>query len=493
MRFQQRCFSYGLGALGRMLALSLLPATACAQTRGSNPASAARTPVPGAPPGVTAFVGVSVIPMDTERVLANQTVLVEGGRITALGATGQVKVPAGATRIDGKGQYLIPGLADMHAHLPSMEDMLDGRVIDTTAVGSRLFLWLANGVTTIRAMDYIRPEDGPVALRMRARAAAGRLWSPRIYTAGRWQLDPRASIVSQVAAYKAAGYDLIKVRDEPPKVWDSLTKAARQVGIPFAGHIPERGIELDQGLQAGYASIEHLTKYLEYLLAGREGRPRAGAQVDATFLAALRQQLDLSKIPAIAAATQRAGVWNTPTQALAENVTLETSGETLLQWPELQYLSPAARKRATSWAQNKPPTTAGDIIISLAGGTLGARRQLIKALQDSGAGLLLGSDAPAGLLMPGFGVHRELAALVRAGLTPYQALLTGTRNVAQYFGTLEETGTVAVGKRADLVLLRENPLSDIENTAHPAGVMVGGRWLAREAIDRRLAELVGKL
>ena len=96
-------------------------------------------------------------------------------------------------------------------------------------------------------------------------------------------------------------------------------------------------------------------------------------------------------------------------------------------------------------------------------------------------------------MVPGFAVPRELAALVRAGLTPYQALVTGTRNPAEYFGTLDSAGTVAVGKRADLVLLAGNPLADVRHTAHPAGVMFGGRWLPRAEIDRRLAALEGKV
>jgi adenine deaminase len=109
--------------------------------------------------------------------------------------------------------------------------------------------------------------------------------------------------------------------------------------------------------------------------------------------------------------------------------------------------------------------------------------QVVNALQDAGAGLLLGADMT--LESPGFAVHRELELLVLAGLTPYQALATGTRNVAVYLGTQDSTGTVAVGKRADLVLVDGNPLTDIRYTAGPAGAMVGGRWLARAELDAR--------
>jgi hypothetical protein len=185
----------------------------------------------------------------------------------------------------------------------------------------------------------------------------------------------------------------------------------------------------------------------------------------------------------IAAATQRAHVWNTPTQfRIAELSAPDVRFDTVKQWPELRYFPAEPRKK---WLQEKEIGRGGDGRLI----TRSLTRPLIKGLQDAGAGLLLGTDAGVDFSVHGFSVHRELEALVRAGLTPYQALLTGTRNVAVFFQTLDESGTVAVGKRADLVLLTGNPLVDIRHTAQPAGVMIGGRWLPRSEIDRRLAEL----
>ena len=119
---------------------------------------------------------------------------------------------------------------------------------------------------------------------------------------------------------------------------------------------------------------------------------------------------------------------------------------------------------------------------------LALRRKLIKALHDGGVPFALGSDAPQTWNVPGFSAHRELGAIVAAGLTPYQALRTGTANVGTYFGTAATTGTVAAGKRADLVLLDANPLTDIGNSSRIAGVMVNGRWLSKADIDKRLAD-----
>src|SRR5262249_23613845 len=109
-------------------------------------------------------------------------------------------------------------------------------------------------------------------------------------------------------------------------------------------------------------------------------------------------------------------------------------------------------------------------------------RGLVKALQDSGAGLLSGTDFPLTR-----SIAEELEILVAYKLTPYQALATSTRNVAAFFGTLETTGTIGVGKRADLVLLDGNPLESIKNIENPIGVMLGGQWLSREDFARRLA------
>ncbi len=119
---------------------------------------------------------------------------------------------------------------------------------------------------------------------------------------------------------------------------------------------------------------------------------------------------------------------------------------------------------------------------------IAVRRRIIKALQDAGAGLLLGSDAPQVWNVPGFSIHRELATYVASGLTPYEALATGTRNVATYLNR-PDGGTVRQGARADLVLLDANPLENIANTRRIAGVIVAGRWIPKTEIDRRLAAL----
>lgn len=386
--------------------------------------------------GGTAFVDVAVIPMDRERVLIGQTVLVQGNRITAMGPAGRVRVPAGLTRVDGRGKFLIPGLADMHTHL-GLFGLQPERVLP---------ILVANGITTLRNVDY---TGGEYFLKLRARVAAREILGPRIYTSGFLSGETKDSSTDQlVRSYKEAGYDFIKIHDGyVGEELDSLAVAAHRAGIPFMGHVYD---SLERILPVGSASMEHLIGY----------------PAD-----------DPTRLRALAVATQRAGVWNCPTQVLVE-IFPTVSDDSINQWPEARYLTDETRERIKNW---QGPG-------SVSGLTRDASRQVIKALQDAGAGLLSGTDTP--IAIPGFSLHHELQGFVLAGLTPYQALTTSTRNVAAYFGTLNESGTVAVGKRADLVLLRGNPLVDIRNTTQPAGVMLNGRWLAQAALDRMEADWV---
>jgi imidazolonepropionase-like amidohydrolase len=437
-------------------------------------ALAGPTDPPAQSDAVTAFVGVTVIPMDRERRLAGQTVLVRGDRIVEIGPSARVKVPEGSARVDGSGKYLIPGLAEMHAHIPG------GQASDS-AVERTLFMYVAGGLTTVRGM-----LGHPRHLELRDRAARGELLSPTIYAAGPSlngnSIPDPAAAARTVEEQKAAGYDLLKIHPGVSRAaFDSLAATAHRVGIPFAGHVPEE-VGLARAIEAGYATIEHLDGYIEAML--REGAP-VTAEQSAFFGLNLGEHLDESKLAGLVAATRKAGVWNVPTQVLLENLVLVGSAEELAQRPEMRYVAP---QTLAQWAEVKNGMLAetGSTAAS-ARRTIETRRRLIKALHAAGAGLLLGSDAPQIYNVPGFSTHRELESLVAAGLTPYQALETGTRNIARYFGTERETGTIEKGKRADLVLLDADPLADIRNTTRRAGVMLRGRWLPQAEIERRRA------
>lgn len=426
------------------------------------------------PPRRYAFINVSVVPMDRDRVLSGQTVIVEGDRITAVGATGSVAVPADAVRIEGRGKFLIPGLAEMHAHIPP------GRQVADSTIERVLALFALNGVTTVRGM-----LGDPRHLPLRDRAARGELLSPTIYSSspsvnGNTMRTPAAAADS-VTTYRRAGYDFLKIHPGLSReVFDTIAATAKRVGIRFAGHVP-LDVGIERAIEAGYWSVDHFDGVMEGLVPAT--RPFTAAE-DGFFGLGLIDRADERRIPVLAAKAKAAGVWVVPTETLMRHIVGNYSVDEMRGWPELKYMTAG---EVAGWVR----TTAamrGDTTVSAASKAryLGFRNRLIKEFHRAGVGFLLGSDAPQVWNVPGFSLRRELRYLVDAGLTPFQALESGTRNVAVYFGTEAATGTIAAGKRADLVLLDGNPLQDIANVGRQSGVMVRGRWLDQAEIASRL-------
>jgi imidazolonepropionase-like amidohydrolase len=426
-----------------------------------------------------AFVNVSVIPMDRDRVLSGQTVVVEGDRITAVGESAKIKVPAGATRIDGAGKFLIPGLAEMHAHIPP------GNQVADSTIERILELFAVTGVTTVRGM-----LGHPRHLPLRDRAARGEILSPTIYTSGPslngGSMTTGLAAADSVEKYQREGYDLLKVHPGIRRgVFDTIAATAKRVGIRFAGHVPlEVGIE--HAIELGYWSVDHLDGFMEGLVPEN----RAFSAEEAGFFGAgLVMRADENRIPMLAAKAKAAGVWMVPTETLMRHVLGNYPTDEMRNWPEMKYWSKAG---VQAWVNQTNQMRGQGLPAAQRARYLDLRNKLIKGLHRAGVGFLLGSDAPQVWNVPGFSLWRELRYLVDAGLTPYQALETGTRNVAVYFGTEDRTGTVAVGKRADLILLDGNPLADIGMVGRQSGVMVRGRWLDRGEIARRLTVLAAK-
>ena len=405
-----------------------------------------------------AFTDVTVVPMDGARHLANRTVLVRAGRIEAIGPAASLPVPADALVIAGRGRWLMPGLADMHVHLH------DERLLP---------IFLANGVTTVRNM-WGRPDH----LALRDRIDAGTLPGPTIVTAGpiydgEPPVWPDSTVVTDaaaaerlVAAQCAAGYDFVKVYDNlAPAAYHGLVATARGRGVPVAGHVP-RAVGLRGVLAAGQASIEHLSGYVSPLgrvtPAVEELGPRG-----------------------VAEATAAAGAWNCPTLVLRERMVSVAEAEALLAQPEMRFVPAWVRAlwdaQTDDTIRRAPAEDWGRV---RRGNAL--RTELVRALRDAGARLLLGTDTPNRLVTPGFALHEELRHLVAAGLTPYEALRAGTADAAAFLGEGGVWGTVAPGARADLLLLDGDPLADVAHAARPAGVMARGRWLPRAQLARML-------
>ena len=399
--------------------------------------------------GTFAFTNVNVVPMTSETVLANQTVVVQNGRITALGPAASIKVPAGATRIEGRGKYIMPGLAEMHGHIPGQNVPFAERVS---------FLYVAGGVTTVRGM-----QGHPNQFELRKRVQAGELIGPRMFLSspplsGNNVADV-ATAETMVRNYKSAGYDLLKIHEGlRPEVYDKIVATAREVNIPFGGHVPN-DVGVVNALRAKQTSIDHLDNYVDVI----------SSEMD---IAALVDQ------------TVKAGVAQVPTMPLWEVLRGLHDPATMMDRAELRYM-PA--QMVEGW-RNQVTNIRGQTNPQNAAREIDLRNKLLKAMSDAGAFLLLGSDAPQLFSVPGFSVQREMETWAQAGISPYKILQAGTTSVAKYLNDEANSGTVAVGKRADLLLLDANPLQDVRNVARKSGVMFNGRWLPWTEIEKKLLE-----
>jgi imidazolonepropionase-like amidohydrolase len=266
------------------------------------------------------------------------------------------------------------------------------------------------------------------------------------------------------------GYDFVKVYDHlTPETYQAIIETARENEIPVFGHVPF-AIGLDGVLASGQTTIEHLTGYID---------------PDAAEFIIPEDQLD-----EYAVKTLEAGVWNCVTLSEYPKSKETPEGfERLQNQPGMAYVSPGTRMFSPFLylIASKTHTYEGadypERIAEL-------NRRMVAALHEAGAGILLGTDAAQSYHIPGFAIHEELAYLVEAGLSPYEALEAGTRNAALAMDKSDEFGTVEVGKRADLILLEANPLEDVGNVQKREGVMVRRRWLAEDQLQSMLGGLV---
>lgn len=459
------------------------PANAFSQRASGKPSVTATTEA------VTAFINVNVIPMDRERVLKNQTVIVRAGRIGELGDAAKVKVPAGAVRIDGRGKYLMPGLIDMHTHLFSDDEYPD------SIAGDELAIMVANGVTTSRLMI-----GTPEHLALREKVAKGELLGPTLFVAspeltgraargifnGRTVRTPEEARQA-VRECKAAGYDFIKLTTQITRpVYDAVIEAAKDAGIRVVGHV-DLPVGLYRALEAGQ-QIEHLDSYMEAVL--RDDAPMKVSVSDSGVGRKANWEsldyIDDRKVAAAAKATAKAGIYTCPTLTFFKlSYAVPQTEEQLRSRPDYRFFPPKMREsrhRAHNRYWSSPPSS------ERLKRYLSVRNQLVKGIHEAGGKIMTGSDTPELFLLYGFSLHREIQNLVEADLTPYAALEAATRNPAEYLRALDTIGTVERGKRADLVLLHANPLEDITSTERRAGVMVRGKWITEAESKKMLDE-----
>jgi len=420
-----------------------------------------------------AFVNVTVVPMDGERLLPRQTVVIGGGRIAEIGPLASVKVPDGARRIDAAGRYLMPGLVDAHFHLQGNET--DDRRL--------LQVLLANGVTSI-----LNLHGTDAILALRERVAREEVPGPTIYTSGpyvsdapEWQPEPDQA-ERMVVEQKRAGYDLIKTHgDFSPEAFHRLCDVARRENIKVIGHAP-RNLGVEPMFAEHMDAIAHAEEfiYAYFFFDAPPGIGEADPETRRRFLENAEK-----RIPELAAATARAGTWVVP-NLVAYRMIVEQGKDlaSVLARPETRYVPPGL---AAGWqpGRNRYDRHYTPEIAEHMSWRLGLISKLTGALARAGVRLMAGTDAPIPGVVPGFSLHDELKLLVAAGLTPYEALRTATANPSEFLGR-DESGLVTVGARADLLLLEANPLDDVANAARRVGVMVRGRWLAESEVGALL-------
>lgn len=441
--------------------------------------------------GTLAITDVTVVPMTSDTVIRDATVLVRDGRIAAIGAARNVPVPSGARRIDGRGKYLIPGLADMHTHLYS-----DGETPDSLAKYG-LGVMVANGVTATRFMI-----GTPEHFTLRREVEAGRIVGPQLWLASpqfTGKEDVNSRVVSSPEDARRAvkemadlGYDFIKLTlFISPPVYDAIVREAKDQGIRVVGHVdPQVGVA--RALAAGQ-QIEHLDNYLESVLA--DSAPMRESVSDRGLFKLKNWEsldyVDNAKVERIAGATARSGTFTCPTLAVFKTAfALGQSEEEIKARPDWRIMPADLRGlylRAREKYWKNPATEARRMR------WVEVRNRLVRAIVDSGGKIMTGSDTPEWFFGYGWTLHRELESLVAAGLTPYQALAAATRNPTEFLRASKEWGTIEPGKRADLVLLTADPLADIRNTTSIDAVSVGGRWLDASERERMIQAAAQRL
>ncbi|MFY0683155.1 MAG: amidohydrolase family protein [Balneola sp.] len=417
---------------------------------------------------VTAFINVSVLPMTSDIVLEDQTVVVTGDRITLIASSKDVELSDEATIINGKGRFLLPGLAEMHGHVPPTNPPSNApRYMTMEYVKNTLFLYTAAGVTTVRGM-----LGWPNQLELKEKVASGEYIGPNLYLAGPSfngnSIGSVQEALDRVNEQVEEGWDLLKIHPGlSTEQYDAMANRAKELGISFGGHIPS-DVGIIHAIEMGQETIDHMDGYVAYL------DDYSGEELD-------------EKINELLTLTKDNNVWVVPTQALWETIIGAADYEAMQSYDELKYIPKNLVSGYNSWTKNLLDNSNFDLKSAQEHVTF--RRRLLGEMNNSGVKILMGSDAPQLYSVPGFSIHREIKLMEDAGMSPYDILVTGTRNVGEYFTGKADFGVVAVDKRADLILVENNPLKNIANLKQLSGVMVSGKWMPKDYIDTRLTEI----
>jgi hypothetical protein len=448
-----------------------------------------------------AITHVTVIDMIGPQPLPDQTVLIEKKRIKNIGPSSSVAIPRGARVLDASGKFLVPGLVDMHVHLTAAGE----------PHGSRKFmlpLLLANGITSVRDMGGYLESLIP----LRKEIEEGKRIGPSIVYAGPYldgsppSFEPSFVVTNRVQANEDVHQlvlrkvDFVKVQSMLGRdAYFAIAEAANRERIPFVGHVPDR-VTAAEAADAGQHSVEHLTNVLRgcsrdepklmreqlYVPPNKEVPAQSHARI-VQWQQELLDSYSQQSADTLIAKFRDNYVWQTPTLVLLKNNAFPTLDNSAAANSQLQFIPPRTleiweRGRAAQMQFVTQPES--DLRAQL----FAKSSSLVGQMQKAGVKILAGTDSPAPYVVPGFALHHELELLVQAGLTPLEALQATTRNPAEFLGATKDSGTIATGKFADLVLLDANPLEDIRNTRKIRGVILRSHLLDRPALDRLLSD-----
>jgi len=433
--------------------------------------------------------------------IPDQTVLIQKQRIAAVGPADTLGIPRAARIVDGRGKFLIPGLVDMHVHLTAAGE----------PDGSRRFmmpLLLANGITTVRDMGGYLESLIP----LRKEINDGKRLGPRIFYAGPYldgsppSFQPSFVVLNRTQASEDVrqlverGVDFIKVQSTLSReAYFAIAEAAQRERMVFVGHVPDR-VTAAEAVDAGQHSIEHLTNVLrgcsrdeqglmreQFYTPSSQGTPE---QAHVRVVRWQRKMLESYSQPTADVLLSKFvanHVWQTPTLVLLKSNAFPSLEAAVAHEDREKYIPRgilAVWREARALQMRFVTPAESELREQLFGKSV----SLVRQMQRSGVHVLAGTDSPAPYVLPGFALHEELAMLVDAGLSPIEALQAATRNAGEFLATTKDSGTIASGNYADLVLLDANPLDDIHNTQRIRAVVVHGQILERAALDKMLAD-----
>jgi hypothetical protein len=436
-----------------------------------------------------AITHVTVINPGTSSVQPNRMVVIDGDRISSVSNAAQVQPPKKAHVIDATGQYLIPGLWDMHVHSAFGDWFPGGREII-------LPLFIANGITGVRDMG----GDIPVLMAWRKEIEGGKIVGPRMVISGPMldgylpngklrfpssvAVTTPAEAITAVDSLKKQGVDFIKVQSAISH--DAYLAAAAEghkQGLPFVGHVPDK-VRLREVVEAGQKSVEHLMGIFEGCSTEEDKFIKGEGNLKLLLATQDKQRCD-----ALIKLLAQHQTWQVPTLAW------QRGGEFLDQpdpkRPPLDKYVPAYWRDVTwhRFTDEMMPDLLRDPL-ALRQEYFARNLQIVGAMHRAGVPFLAGTDAAPGVyIMPGFSLHDELANFVEAGFTPMESLQAATSNPAKFLGMQASLGSMESGKIADLVLLTANPLEDIHNTRKISAVFARGRLYDRVALDRILGQV----